>query len=153
MRILTLSNCPLDPSFGSGYVILRYAAGLRERGHLVDLLGPEDYEPLRRWGRATGYRQALGMAWTALRRARSGRYDVVEFWGGEAWLAILLLRRRSRRRFLVVGHSNGLETHSAERLAAARGEGLLPPRKWYHFDLSPLVARSFRAADGLVTVA
>lgn len=162
MRILALSNCPLDPSLGSGYVILRYAQGLRERGHSVDLLGPDDYEPLRRWsrGRGTGYRQALGMAAAGLRRVllgSRGRYDVLELWGGEAWLAIGLLarlpQRRSRRRLLVC-HSNGLETHCAELLRTARRAGRPAlPRRWYHLDLSPLVARSFRAADALVTVA
>lgn len=154
MRILSLSNCPLDPSLGSGYVILRYAEGLRERGHSVDLLAPDDYEPLQRWGRGTGYRQALGMAAASLRRAVRGSYDVVELWGGEAWLAIGLLARLPRRRLLLVAHSNGLETHCAELLRAAEREGRLAlPRRWYHLDLSSFAARSFRAVDALVTVA
>ena len=54
LRILSLCNCPLDASLGSGYVSLRYAEGLRAAGHRVDQLGPADYEPFHgRWrGRA-----------------------------------------------------------------------------------------------------
>lgn len=152
MRILSLSNCPLDESLGSGYVALRYARGLRERGHHVDLLGPDGYEPLRRLRRGISYRQALGMAAATLRRA--GRYDVVEIWGGEAWLAFGLLARRARRPFLLVAHSNGIETHCAEVLRAAeRGGRLAPSRRWFQLDQSALFERAFRAADALVTVA
>jgi len=156
MRILALSNTLLDASLGSGYVILRYAQGLRARGHGVDLLGPDDYDPLRHWGRGrgSGYRQALGMAAACLRRATRGGYDVVELWGGEAWLAAELLARLPRRRVLLVAHSNGLEPHCAELLRAAERAGRLAlPRRWYHLDLSSLAARSFRAVDALVTVA
>lgn len=152
MRILSLSNCPLDESLGSGYVALRYARGLRERGHHVDLLGPADYEPLRRLRRGISYRQALGMAATGLRRA--GGYDVIETWGGEAWLAFGLLARRPRRRFLLVSHSNGLETHCAEILREAEDAGrLAPSRRWFQLDQSALFERAFRTADALVTVA
>jgi len=152
VRILSMSNCPLDESLGSGYVALRYARGLRERGHHVDLLGPDDYEPLLRLRRGISYRQALGMAAAGLRRA--GGYDVVELWGGEAWLTFSLLARRKRRRFLLAAHSNGLETHSAEVLRAAEGAGrLAPSRRWFQLDQSALFERAFRAADALVTVA
>jgi glycosyltransferase involved in cell wall biosynthesis len=152
VRILSLSNCPLDESLGSGYVVLRYARGLRERGHQVDLLGPEDYEPFRRWRRGISYRQALGMAAACLRRAAG--YDVVETWGGEAWLALSLLARRPRRRFLLVAHSNGLETHAAAVGRAAEDAGwLTPSRRWFQLDQSALFERAFRAADALVTVA
>jgi glycosyltransferase involved in cell wall biosynthesis len=152
VRVLSLSNCPLDESLGSGYVALRYARGLRERGHEVDLLGPEDYEPLRRLRRGISYRQALGMAAAGLRRA--GGYDVVEAWGGEAWLAFGLLARRPRRRFLLVAHSNGIEPHAAEVLHAAEGDGrLAPSRRWFQLDQSALFERAFRCADALITVA
>jgi glycosyltransferase involved in cell wall biosynthesis len=154
VRILSLSNCPLDESLGSGYVAIRYARELRARGHCVDLLGPEDYEPLRRLRRATSYRQALGMAAASLRRVAKTDFDVVEIWGGEGWLALELLARTPRRRFLLVSHSNGLETHCAEILRSAEGAGrLAPSRRWYQLDQSALFARAFRAADALVTVA
>ncbi|HVF61888.1 MAG TPA: glycosyltransferase family 4 protein [Thermoanaerobaculia bacterium] len=153
MRILSLSNCPLDEHMGSGYVTLGYARRLRERGHEVDLLGPAEFEPLRRLGRGTGYRQALGMATASLRRLAANDYDVVEFWGGEAWLALALLAWLPRRPFLLVAHSNGLETHCAELLRAAEADGRMArSRRWFQLDQSPLAERGFRAADALVTV-
>ena len=154
MRILSLSNCPLDEHTGSGYVALGYARGLRERGHEVELLGPAEFEPLRRLGRGTSYRQAIGMTTASLRCLAAADYDVVEFWGGEAWLAISLLARLPRRRFLVVARSNGLETHCVELLAGGKANGELDLRKsWYHLDTSRLMATGFRRADALVTVA
>lgn len=153
MRILSLCNCPLDESLGSGYVALRYAQGLRELGHHVDLFGPPEVEILPRLKKGIRYRQSVGMARLALRSLHEGSYDVVELWGGEGWLSICLLTRLPGRRFLVVSHSNGLETHSAEILGAARSAGRLPPTRWYHRELSPLFALGFRRADALVTVA
>jgi glycosyltransferase involved in cell wall biosynthesis len=153
VRILSLSNCPLDEHTGSGYVALGYARGLRERGHEVELLGPEDFEPWRRLQRGISYRQAVGMAAASLRRLAATRWDVVELWGGEAWLALALLAWLPRRRFLLVAHSNGLETHCAELLRAAEAGGRLPrSRRWFQLDQSPLAERGFRAADALVTV-
>lgn len=46
MRILTISNCQLVESLGSGYVIVNFCRHLRERGHDVDLYEPESFEPL-----------------------------------------------------------------------------------------------------------
>ena len=153
MRILSLSNCPLDEHTGSGYVALGYARGLRERGHEIELLGPKDFEPWRRLRRGISYRQALGMAGTSLRRLAATRWDVVELWGGEAWLALALLAWLPRRRFLLVAHSNGLETHCAELLRAAEAAGRTSAsRRWFQLDQSPLAERGFRAADALVTV-
>ncbi|HEY6320412.1 MAG TPA: hypothetical protein VJA16_02510, partial [Thermoanaerobaculia bacterium] len=110
MRVLTLSNCPLDESLGSGYVVVRYAEGLRARGHRVEALGPTDYEPLPRLRRAIRYRQTIGMAAASLGRLARAEYDVLEYYGGEAWLAVSALARLPGRRFLLVCHSNGLET-------------------------------------------
>ena len=154
MRILALSNCPLQDSLGSGYVALRYAAGLRAAGHHVDLLGPEDYEPFHRLfpGRGVSYRQELGMAAAALRRAAGGRYDVVELCGAQGWLAMRLLSALPGRRFLVVQRSNGLEPHYEEAMRAAEAAGLAPERRWFHLSQSRLFAAALRRADGLITV-
>jgi glycosyltransferase involved in cell wall biosynthesis len=153
VRILSLSNCLLDANTGSGYVTLGYAHGLRQRGHSVELLGPPEFEPLSGLGRAISYRQTLGMAAISLRRLASASWDVVEFWGGEAWLALALLSRLPRRRFLLVSHSNGLETHSAELLRSAESTGQVgTSRRWFQFEHSPLAARGFKAADALITV-
>jgi glycosyltransferase involved in cell wall biosynthesis len=154
MRILALCNCPLDESLGSGYVSLRYAEGLRAAGHQVDLLGPSEYEPFhgRLRGRALSYRQAAGMAAAALHRTRGAAYDLVEICGAQGWLAMRLLQRTPRRRFLVVQRSNGLETHCEEALRQAADAGLVPRRRWFHFSQSRWFEAALRRADGLVTV-
>lgn len=144
MRILTLSNCPLVETQGSGYVILGYAAELRRRGHSVDLVDPRQLEIPRGGNRAIRYRQMLGMAVTALGRAH--RYDLLEFYGGEAWLAVELLRHRKRRP-LLIAHSNGLEPLASRTLEA---QSAARPR--WQLDLSRLHARGFRGVDALVTV-
>jgi len=151
LRVLTLSNSPLDASLGSGYVILGYADGLRARGHEVDLLGPPDYEPLHGLARGIRYKQALGMAAASVRRVAREAYDVLEFYGGEAWLAISLLTRVPGRRFLVVCHSNGLETHCAQVMRGAEEPVAL--QHWYQVRHEALFAWGFRGADAIVTVA
>ena len=169
MRILTLSNTPFDESLGSGYVALGYARGLLARGHQVETLGPEDYEPLPRVRRAIRYRQTIGMAAASLRRLAHSDYDVLEFYGGEAWLALTVLSRLPRRRYLLVSHSNGLETHCLEVLRAAVAAGgstwstgstgsagaigSTRRGRWYHVDHGALFVRAFRDCDALVTVA
>lgn len=143
MRILTLANTPLDPASGSGYVVCGYAEGLRALGATVDLLGPADFEPWTFTRRAIGYRQALGMALAS--RARG--YDILETYGGEAWLAVET-RRRSRERPLLVAHSNGIEPHCDEILAAHGLAAGRLRRRLHHL----LWDRAFRGVDALVTV-
>lgn len=153
MRILTLSNSPLIDAHGSGYVVLGYAEGLRSAGHRVDLFGPPQVEVLRGLRRGIRYRQALGMAVLAMARVARERYDVVEIYGGEGWLAAGLLVRWPRRSFVVVAHSNGLEPHCTEAMARAGAAGwIADQRSRYQLDLSPAYAAGFRAVDGVVTV-
>lgn len=111
MRILVISNCPLDPNQGSGYVISGYAQRMRERGHTVVAYGIEHFTPWQRMHRLTRLRRLLGYAFTAQRHARASSYDIVELWGAEGWLALLTLRLLRRTRPVPVSRSNGLETH------------------------------------------
>ncbi|MEW5847201.1 MAG: glycosyltransferase family 4 protein [Myxococcota bacterium] len=154
MRILTVSNCPLVATQGSGSVILGFAERLRERGHTVELYGPPDYEVLGRLTRAKSYRQAAGMLALVTRRLARSRYDVVEFYGAESWLALSALRRLPRRDFLLVSHSNGLESHYIGALLRALGTWSPngSPTRWYQRDPRPLFDLGFRSADGIVTV-
>ena len=92
MKILTISDVPLEESQGSGYIILNYVRRLRQRGHQVTLVGPETYEPFRKLRPLKRLRLACGVAWTALRHLCAARYDVVEFYGAISWLAVLLLK-------------------------------------------------------------
>lgn len=154
MRILTLSNSPLVESQGSGYVVLNYVRGLRDRGHYVDLCGPESLELFSRLQKARSHRVSVGMLVEACRRLASTPYDVMEFYGGESWLAVSVLTAMPKRRFLLVAHANGLETHYREVLqqrvgtASLDGAGL----KWYQTMLHPPIQRAFTKVDGLVTV-
>lgn len=154
MKILTVSNCPLVESQGSGYVITNFCRRLRERGHQVDAFGPETHEPLPFLkGRAKSHRLTLGMLSITLRQLRRCKYDLVEFYGGEAWLAVQQLSQRPHRAFVMVSHSNGIELHGAEKLIAALGSVSLDasPKRWYQFGWAA-TEKAFTNVDGLVTV-
>lgn len=155
MKILTLSNCPLVESQGSGYVIINFCRGLRHLGHEVDLFGPEDFEPFPGLGgMARSYRQALGMLPFVLMQIARKQYDILEFYGGEAWLTIALLSKLPRRDFLMVSHSNGLETQYFETLIRYSQLGYLenPYRKWYQFNQVTLFKKAFDQVDAIITV-
>jgi glycosyltransferase involved in cell wall biosynthesis len=117
MRILSLTNCPLDPVLGSGKTVLTYTSGLRSLGHEVVVAAPADYEWMPSFVRARKFRQAIG-AWRYVRAAVARKsYDLIEFYGDEFWLAARWLSRRQRRPFLVA-HSNGFEPLYHERARA-----------------------------------
>ena len=153
MKILSISNCPLDPNLGSGKTVVRYGAELRRLGHEVDTWGPLDYEWAPRLGRGKKFRQALGAWWAAGRRARPGRYDVVEYFGDEFWLLASRLRRQ-RHRPLLVAHSNGLELLAAAGEKAGRGEPVAGLSRLKQAFIGPLHRRlspiGFRSADAFV---
>jgi len=153
MRILTISNCPLKAHQGSGYIIIRFCNGLRARGHHVDLFGPEHVELFPAIRRAKSYRRGAGMLAFVMRKLPTARYDVVEFYGGEACLAATVLALLPRRQFLMVQHSNGLETSVREKLLKSLGSYSLTgdPVKWYQRGLLP-TANAFSKVDGLVVL-
>lgn len=150
MRILTVSNCPALEHLGSGYIIANFVSGMRALGHAVDLLQPDDYE-ICRWmrPRANSYRQALGMYRATKRACRRFSYDVVEFWGGEAWLATRWLARQGLKRPLVVQHTNGPEPRYGRLLCDAGLLKLTARQSWY---VGKLVPQAFGCADAVVTV-
>jgi glycosyltransferase involved in cell wall biosynthesis len=154
MKVLSISNCPLNESQGSGYIIVNFAKYLRLRGHEVTLISPEECDAFGFVRGARRYRLALGMFWRAWRDSRLARFDVIEFYGGEAWLAISLLRLRPGRRFLLVSHSNGLEAHWSERQIRFFGSPAWDgsPLKWYQKLFRMPTEKAAMKADGLVTV-
>lgn len=154
MKILTLSNCPLIETQGSGYVIVNYARGLRALGHQVDLVAPEACEILPKLRLGWSLRLAVGFLLEAIARLIKHPYDVIEFYGGQAWLAVSVLTVCPGRRFAIVTHSNGLETHYAEHLRRHLGHDTIDgkPHRWYQRLLRPPVARAFSRPDGLVMV-
>lgn len=153
MRILVLSNCPLVESQGSGYVVTSYARELRERGHDVTCVGPESFEFLPQCRAGRLWRVSLGMALFALRSGRAQKYDLIELYGGESWLTVLMLRTLQTRARLV-HHSNGLETRTSEDLLTHCGadthSGL--PRRWFQPRGHALLRQAFTRVDALVLV-
>jgi glycosyltransferase involved in cell wall biosynthesis len=154
MRILSIANCMADESLGSGYVIANFIRGMRARGHEVDFFGPDDFNFLGFVRKARSHRQSVGMLLCALRQLRTKAYDVVELWGGEAWLVTPLLSLKPRRRFLLAAHSNGLECHSDEVKLRNLGAWTLDGSKpgLLRRVLRPQWRLAFSAADGIVTV-
>jgi len=155
LRILSISNCPLDPNLGSGRTVLRYSAELRNLGHNVDILAPIHYEIGQRLSRGKKFRQALGAWWTGRRKIGQRNYDVIEYYGDEFWLLASTLSRR-RERPLLVAHTNGLELLAAEcQQSGCREETtLLSQLKQLvtgpvHHRLSEI---AFRSADAFVAL-
>ncbi len=146
MKILSISNCPLVESQGSGYVALNFIRGLRGLGHEVDAFGPEDFEPLTRLRRGRNLRLAWGMAWCALKKLFRKRYDVVEFYGGHAWLIAAMLRWLPNRRCLVINHTNGLEPFCAEEKSRCLPSPASPWRA------AVPIHWAYSKVDGIVTV-
>ena len=154
MRLLTFSNCDLVESQGSGYVITNFSRRLQARGHHVTLLGPRDYVLWPGQSKARSLRMALGWWRKSLRLVRETDPDLVEFYGGEAWLATARLKRLPNRRFKIVAHSNGIEPFVDETL---RSHGIHNtahggPPKWYQGKLRFPVEQAFTHSDAIVTV-
>ncbi len=154
MRLLVISNSPLDEDQGSGYVIVNFCRKLKERGHQVNLVGPDDYDVLRCLRKGRSYRLALGMLLTALKHLGKERYDIVEFYGAESWLAASVLSSLPRRPFMLVSHSNGLETYCNDQLAKYVGaitlDGDQP--KWYQINQNRLMDKAFTKVDAVITL-
>lgn len=114
MKILSLSNCPLDPVLGSGKAVLRYVQGLRDLGHSVEVLEPGDFEFWCGLKRARKHRMAIG-AWKLVRqRLQKEHYDLIEFYGAEFWLVAWRLSKLPKRP-LLIAHTHGLEPLNMEK--------------------------------------
>ncbi|MBD2578965.1 glycosyltransferase family 4 protein [Oscillatoria sp. FACHB-1406] len=114
MKILSITNCPLDESLGSGKTVIRWSEGLRKLGHEVDVLEPKDYQIFPQQRRALKFRSALG-AWQFIKKNVSlEQYDLMECYGDEFWLLLRQLSQQKKRPFLVA-HTNGLELLHRDR--------------------------------------
>ncbi len=113
MKVLSLTNTPLDPSLGSGKTVLAWSQGLEILGHDVDVISPEYFYrpwPNERAKRLKTRIDAKGLS----RMVLGGNYDLVEFYGAEFGLLISKVARIPRRtRPLLVAHTNGLELLAA----------------------------------------
>jgi glycosyltransferase involved in cell wall biosynthesis len=150
VRILVVSNCPVLEHLGSGYVIRNYVFGMRALNNEVDLLQPDNYEILKSIRpRANSYRQSVGMLLALKRALRLRTYDVVEFWGGEAWLASRWLAKHRRNGPMIVQHTNGPEPRY-NRIAV--DAGISKPSTLQKWHVETMMLNAFAHADGVVTV-
>lgn len=112
MNILTISNCILTKTQGSGNVILNYTEGLKKLGHSVKIYSPDSFPSLKILrNRAYIYRFALLSLITIISELylKKNRYDVIEFYGEENWLSILFLSIIGNKQTFI-HHSNGPST-------------------------------------------
>ncbi|MGE9293824.1 MAG: hypothetical protein ACQKBW_09450, partial [Puniceicoccales bacterium] len=116
MKIFTISNVPLAPTQAHGCVITGFVERLRQRGHEVDVCSPENYQLLRGLKFAPRLRLQIGYTAACMKAVRSGKYDLIHAFGGEAWQTISrcqLLRNRP----LMLAHANTVEPHATEQLS------------------------------------
>lgn len=152
MNILVIANCDPLEYLGSGYVINRFAEGLRARGHQVDVYGPEKL-PVSTWLGKAGYQYKL--AWAMRKGLQSilaqqpEHYQVIEFYGGESTLAMRWLLRQQGRP-IMVHHTNGPETKYLQLRENLLQEHTGAP--WQRKLKSRFLAPSFLLPDGIVTV-
>lgn len=151
MQILTLSNCPLVESQGSGYVILNTARLLDEQGHKVKLVGPEEimlFSFLK--DRAKIYRIILGMGWWVLTN-NIKKYDLFIFYGAESFFAVFLLKRIFGIKSPIILHSNGIEIMTEVNI---KKQITVPQdvKQWYHLDLSRFFVYCYKRVDKVITV-
>lgn len=146
-QLLIFSNCPNYEYLGSGYVINRFKIELEKYYH-VHYYDATQYELFKFFkGRATIYRQSLGKLILLVRLYLKGeRYQVIEFWGGDSFLAILFAKL-AMRKALLVHHSNGLESKYVPILQKLNGD-----RKWFQLNLQPLYNITINCVHGVVTM-
>lgn len=152
MNILIISNCPLDPNQGSGYVISGFAEGLQARGHKFKAFAPEDFIIFK--GARSGWRLRLFIGYTlkAISETwfKNSRYDIIELWGGVGWLSCLILSRFRLGKYIVISRSNGLEPYY--RKASIDAESSSNMRKIFDKFQGWTDKIGFQSADALTIV-
>ncbi|WP_218081027.1 glycosyltransferase family 4 protein [Anthocerotibacter panamensis] len=122
MRILSLTNCPVQANLGSGKTVLMYTQGLSRLGHTVEVVQPRDFETWPGLRKAKKFRLAWGALDLARRKLQAQPYDLMECYGDEFWLATWQVSQWPKRP-LLVAHTNGLEL-----LACAIEQRSFPPQ-------------------------
>lgn len=144
---MVLSNCPDVEYLGSGYVIHHFTVQLRKYFD-VTYFDVRDYElfPQLR-GRANLYRQSIGKVLLTFQLfvLKGRRFDVVEFWGADSFLAILFVKWFYPS-VLRIHHSNGLESKYVPIMEALEGQ-----KKWYHLNLQTVYDSTCKNVHAVVT--
>ncbi len=138
MKILSLSNCPLEPMQGSGKAVLRYVKGLRDLGHEVEVIEPRDFEIWPGLNKAKQHRMAIG-AWRVVRqKLQQENYEIIEFYGAEFWLVARKLSKLPERP-LLIAHTHGLELLNMEKQHVYE-----PPASFINYVSRKIYASLFR---------
>lgn len=151
MKILTISNCELSSNQGSGYVILGFVEAMRARGHTNEVFDIRSVTLFCRMRRLTRLRRIAGYTIRSVSLVLNQRFDVVELWGAEGWLSVLLLRVHRQitgQKYIIVSRSNGLETHY--RLFSHRAANRL--KSLYQSFLNRFLTLAFTRSDLLTLV-
>lgn len=154
MKIFTISNVPLQENQGSGYVILNFVQGLRERGHQVSMCGPLQYQPFPHSSGAHRLRLQMGYTRALDRAILSDEFDLVQAFGAQSWRSFSKHQDR-RNRPLFLAHSNGVEPHMQEQLTQYKtwqGNRCTWLRPGYWFDRFQHIDHAFTCADCIITV-
>lgn len=150
MKILTLSNSPLDERLGSGKSVVRYTRELERQGHQILAFGPEDFEIFPNFRRATKLKQAFGALFFVKQQVNSFSPDLVELYGDEFWLVVKWLKSLKKPP-LIVAHTNGLELFDWDRRRIYEPESDLGLRGLINRNLHQRLSRLFfSSVDGLV---
>jgi glycosyltransferase involved in cell wall biosynthesis len=119
MKILSLTNTPLDPALGSGKTRLAWTNGLRNYGHDVEVLTPNDYYKPWPMGKAKRLKMRFDSQ-SLLTKVVKGKYDLIEFYGAEFGLLMKAIANFPRcDRPLLVAHTDGLELLASQSLESA----------------------------------
>lgn len=117
LEVVVFSNCPLDETLGSGYIITGYAREMIRKGYIVKTYQPSDYSSRKVYlysKRLQHFFDYNKYVISSMLRQRKS-FDVVELWGSEAWPSILFLKNVLRIKYIVL-RSNGIESYCRLRL-------------------------------------
>lgn len=109
MNALFVIHTPKDPQTAVFKVVAEQADALRQRGHSVDIIAPEDFATARALG--ARFNPLLFPVLVAIRLLRGGRHlDLVKFHSYSGWLfALLRPVVRDWRRIRIATEFHGLE--------------------------------------------
>jgi glycosyltransferase involved in cell wall biosynthesis len=134
MRILAFTNCPLNPTLGSGRAVLRYSVGLRQRGHEVRTIEPDAVDIAPRQRRAWRWRMALGAWLKGVKMVKDFQPDIIEIYGAEfGWLAQRL--RAWPNGPLLVAHLNGIDALAHELMHPGQLDSGRTKARWLAHDV------------------
>lgn len=151
MKIILISNTTLDNSLGSGFVINHTIKAFEKSRHQVEAFEPLDYNFLRFMPKAKQQCLAFSMLLLTMKIYFFKKIDVLVFFGAESWLSVLLLKFLLKK-FMIVNHSNGLETNYLEKMNEYTGSVSVSGNKlkWYQINPVKLFHNAFKYSDFLV---